>query len=146
MSQPEQQTHIRVLAPGGAMRARFSDAVVVGPMVFVSGCVPLDDDARLVGAGDAGAQARQTFDNLRRVLLAAGAAVGDIVKLTTFVTDAKDYEAISAGRREALGPLTPASTLVQVAALLVPGAVLEVEAVAVIGSARAANGEATSQT
>jgi enamine deaminase RidA (YjgF/YER057c/UK114 family) len=102
--------------------------------VAVSGQVALDEDGQVVGAGDPAAQARQVFENLRRCLAAAGATFNDVIKLTYFVTDVAYMPAIRAVRDEALGtgPL-PASTAVQVAALVSPELLLEIEALALTG-------------
>jgi enamine deaminase RidA (YjgF/YER057c/UK114 family) len=99
--------------------------------VAISGQVAFDESGQIVGQGDAEAQARQVFENLRRCLAAAGATFDDVIKLTYFVTDAAYMPSIRTVRDEFLGtgPL-PASTAVQVAALVVPDLLLEIEALA----------------
>lgn len=79
----------RIPAPAGlAPAAQYSHVVLGrGRFVALSGQVALDEDGKLVGEGDAAAQARQVFENLRRCLTAAGATFDDVVKLTYFVTD-----------------------------------------------------------
>ena len=106
-----------------------------GRLVAISGQVALDADGAVVGAGDAAAQARQVFENLRRCLAAAGAGFADVIKLTYFVTDVAYMPAIRAARDEVLGtdPL-PASTAVQVAALVLPDLLLEIEALALVSA------------
>ena len=84
----------------------------------------------VVGAGDVEAQARQVFALLGRALAAAGAGAGDVAKVTVFLLDIDDRPRINPVRQEFFGATRPASTLVQVSALAVPGALLEVEAVA----------------
>lgn len=128
------QTHVRALALDSPIRNRYSDAVVVGRLVFVAGCAPLNDQFELVGKDDAEVQALQTFKNFERVLQASGSNVRDIVKLTIFVLDVNDYDAIASARRQAWGTVAPAGTLLQVSGFLVPGARLEVDGIAVIGS------------
>ncbi|MGK5732136.1 RidA family protein [Streptomyces sp. URMC 124] len=104
-----------------------------GRLVAVSGQVAHDEHGRTVGAGDAEAQARQVFLNLRRCLAAAGAGFDDVVKLTYFVTDIADLPAVRAARDAFLDPSRlPASSAVQVAALFRPDLLLEVEALAVV--------------
>ena len=103
-----------------------------GDLVFVSGVVPVDDDGALVGGDDVAAQARQVFANIGRVLAAAGAGFGDVVKVTVFLTDVDDRPAINPVRQEVFGSSRPASTLVEVSRLAIPGAKIEVEAVAVL--------------
>jgi 2-iminobutanoate/2-iminopropanoate deaminase len=110
----------------------YTDAVRAGDLLFVSGCVPVDAEGQLVGGDDVVAQARQVFRNVGEVLAAAGAGFADVVKVTVFLTDVAERAAINPVRREVFGPARPASTLVEVAALAVPGAKIEIEAVALI--------------
>ena len=112
--------------------SHYTDAVRAGNLIFVSGVVPVDDDGGLVGGDDVVAQARQVFANMGRVLAAAGAGFGDVVKVTVFLTDVDDRPAINPVRQEIFGTARPASTLVEVSRLAVPGAKIEVEAVAVL--------------
>ena len=105
-----------------------------GRLVVVSGQVAQDERGKLVGSGDPAAQARRVFENLRRCLAAAGAAFGDVVKLTFFVLDVADLPAVRAARDAVINTARPpASTAVQVAALFAPGYLLEVEAWALAG-------------
>ena len=111
--------------------SHYTDAVRAGDLVFVSGVVPVDDDGGLVGGDDVVAQARQVFANMGRVLAAAGVGFADVVKVTVFLTDVDDRPAINPVRQEIFGSSRPASTLVEVGRLAIPGAKIEVEAVAV---------------
>ena len=111
--------------------SHYTDAVRAENLLFLSGCVPVDGDGRLV-PGDVVAQARQVFANLRAVLEAAGAGFGDIVKVTVFLTDVDDRQAVNTVREEVFGDARPASTLVEVSRLAVEGARVEVEAVALV--------------
>ena len=122
-------------APDGVAPGRGYTHVVTGSgrVVAVSGQVALDDRGAVVGPGDPAAQARQVFENLRRCLAAAGAGFGDVIKLTYFVTDVADLPAIRMVRDELLGTdRLPASTAVQVVALVSPELLLEVEALALV--------------
>jgi 2-iminobutanoate/2-iminopropanoate deaminase len=110
--------------------SHYTDAVRVGGLLFVSGCVPVDADGRLVGAGDVVGQARQVFANVGAVLAAAGASFADVVKVTLYLVDVDDRALINGVRQEVFGATRPASTLVEVGRLAIPGARLEVEAVA----------------
>lgn len=110
--------------------SHYTDAVQAGDMLFVSGCVPVDQDGRLVGAQDVVAQARQVFANLAAVLAAAGAGFGDVAKVTVYLIDIDDRPRINPVRQEVFGDTRPASTLVEVSRLAVPGARLEIDAVA----------------
>ena len=114
--------------------SHYTDAVRAGGLLFVSGCVALDADGKLVGEGDVVAQARQVFENIGLCLSAAGASFGDVVKVTTFLTDISDRARINPVRQEFFGDARPASTLVEVSALVVPEFLIEVEAVAVLSS------------
>ncbi len=110
--------------------SHYTDAVRAGELLFISGCVPVDGDGRLVGGDDVVAQTRQVFANIGRILAAAGATFADIVKVTVFLTDIDDRAQINPVRQEIFGDVRPASTLVEVSRLAVPGARLEIEAVA----------------
>ena len=114
--------------------SHYTDAVRAGDLLFVSGLVAVDADGNLVGGDDVLAQARQVFDNLRQTLAAAGCSFGDVVKVTLFLTDVSDRSRINSVRQEHFGASRPASTLVEVSALAVPGAKVEVEAIAVMPS------------
>jgi reactive intermediate/imine deaminase len=112
--------------------SHYTDAVVAGGLVFVSGIVPVNSEGQLVGEGDVVAQAEAVFEAMRIVLAAAGATPADVVKVTVFLTNIDDRPAINPVRQEFFGEARPASTLVEVSRLAVPGAMLEVEAVAVL--------------
>jgi 2-iminobutanoate/2-iminopropanoate deaminase len=114
--------------------SHFTDAVRAGDLLFVSGVVPVDREGRLVGSEDVVAQARQVFENIGAVLEAADATFADIVKVTVFLTDIADRPRINPVRQEVFGAARPASTLVEVSRLVVPGARIEVEAVALLPS------------
>jgi reactive intermediate/imine deaminase len=122
---------IRVPALGEPL-SHYTDAVRAGSLLFVSGCVPVDAEGRLVGGDDVAAQARQVFANIGAVLNAAGASFADVVKVTIYLTDVDDRAAINPARQEVFGAARPASTLVEVSRLAIPGAKLEVEAVALV--------------
>ncbi|MFD3554523.1 RidA family protein [Streptomyces goshikiensis] len=125
----------RVPAPEGvAPSPQYSHVVWgTGTFVAVSGQCALDEKGEVVGVGDAAAQARQVFDNLRRCLAAAGAGFDDVVKLTYFVTDMAHLPALREARAAALtADRLPASSAVQVSALFRPELLLEVEAFAIV--------------
>jgi 2-iminobutanoate/2-iminopropanoate deaminase len=109
--------------------SHYTDAVRFGDLLFVSGVAPLDEQGRLVGADDPVAQTRQIFLNLRRVLEAAGASFADVLKVTVFLTDVADRTRINPVRQEFFGETRPASTLIGVRELAVPGMRVEIEAV-----------------
>ena len=125
-----------VAAPEGVAPGAGYTQVVTGSgrLIAVSGQVALDERGEVVGRGDPGVQARQVFENLRRCLAAAGATFGDVIKLTYYVTDVAYMPAIRAVRAEFAGTdRLPASTAVQVVALVQPELLLEVEALALTG-------------
>jgi 2-iminobutanoate/2-iminopropanoate deaminase len=127
-----ERKEIRVPALSEPM-SHYTDAVRAGDLVFVSGVVPVDGDGRLVGGDDVVAQARQVFENMGAVLAAAGCSFADVVKVTVFLVDVDDRARINPVRREVFGDARPASTLVEISRLAVPGARIEVEAVALAG-------------
>jgi 2-iminobutanoate/2-iminopropanoate deaminase len=112
--------------------SHYTDAVRAGDLLFVSGIVPVDGEGRLVGGDDVAAQATQVFETLGLVLAAAGATPADVVKVTVFLTDVDDRPLINPVRQAFFGEARPASTLVEISRLAVPGAKIEVEAVAVL--------------
>jgi enamine deaminase RidA (YjgF/YER057c/UK114 family) len=125
----------RIPAPAGvAPAAQYAHVVLgTGRFVAVSGQLALDEEGGLVGEGDPAAQARQVFENLRRCLAAAGATFDDVVKLTYFVTDMAYMPAVRAARAEHIpDDRLPTASAVQVAGLVRPEFLLEVEALAVV--------------
>ena len=102
--------------------------------IYISGQVALDADGNLVAPNDLRAQTEQVFENLMAILQANGATFDDVVKITTFVTTLDDLDGMREVRSRYLPKEPPASTAVQISALVLPGAVIEIEAVAVIAS------------
>jgi enamine deaminase RidA (YjgF/YER057c/UK114 family) len=106
-------------------------SIPAGRLVWTSGQVAMDGEGKVVGVGDWDAQARLVFENLTRALEAAEAGWSDVVKLTFFVVDATQLATIRAVREEFVDTSRPpTSSLVQVAGLVDPDLLLEVEAVA----------------
>ncbi|MET9574924.1 RidA family protein [Streptomyces sp. DT199] len=125
----------RIPVPDGvAAAAQYSHVVLgTGRFVAIAGQLALDERGRPVGEGDPAAQARQVFENLRRCLAAAGATFDDVVKLTYFVTDMAHMPAVRSARAEHIpDDRLPAASAVQVAALVRPECLIEVEAFAVV--------------
>ncbi|MGN6792709.1 MAG: RidA family protein [Streptosporangiaceae bacterium] len=130
---PDSQPPRHFVRPNGTPPVNgYSHAVVFsGPMVVVSGQVPADADGRLVGQDDPAAQIRQVFENLAAALAAAGATMDQVVKLTVFLTDLADLPDFRRIRDEYVSTEhPPASSLVQVSALVNPAFRVEVEALA----------------
>ena len=109
--------------------SHYTDAVRFGNLLFVSGVAPLDEAGKLVGGTDVVAQARQVFANLAKVLETAHSDFGDVLKVTVFLTDVGDRSQVNPVRQQYFGSARPASTLIGVKELAVPGMKIEIEAV-----------------
>jgi 2-iminobutanoate/2-iminopropanoate deaminase len=109
--------------------SHYTDAVAFGNILFISGVAPLDGASTLVGINDPAAQTRQIFVNMDKILAAAGASFSDVLKVTVYLTHIQDRELINPVRQEFFGSSRPASTLVEVSALAVPGMRVEIEAI-----------------
>jgi enamine deaminase RidA (YjgF/YER057c/UK114 family) len=118
--------------PGGY--THVVEAAAPGRIVYISGQLGLDLDNRLVGApGDFRSQAEQTFANLKNALDAVGARFEHVVKLNNYLTDISHLAAFREVRERYVDVATPpASTTIAISALARPGALIEVEAVAVV--------------
>ena len=103
-----------------------------GRTVYVSGQVAMDAEGNVVGEGDAKAQTEKVLENVATVLEEAGGSFDDIVKVTVFITDMAFYDEIHEVRRRHFGEPYPASSMVEVSALIDQRLLVEVEAVAVI--------------
>jgi 2-iminobutanoate/2-iminopropanoate deaminase len=121
-----------VAAPVGsyshAVRVETEDAV----WIYVSGQIANGLEGNLVGPGDLRAQTRQVFENLQAILTANGATFADVVKIGTYLTTLYDLAGMREVRSEYLTSEPPASTAVQVMALVVPDALIEIDLVAVV--------------
>ncbi|HEX5902450.1 MAG TPA: RidA family protein [Actinomycetota bacterium] len=102
--------------------------------IYVSGQVALDAEGNLVAPNDLRGQTEQVFENLTAILEANGATWDDVVKITTFVTTLEDLDDMREVRSRYLPKEPPASTAIQISALVLPDAVIEIDAVAVIAS------------
>lgn len=109
---------------------------VTGPSrtVYIAGQIALDKEGKVVGGNDMAAQAEQVFKNLQAALEAAGAKFSDVVKMNTYITDMSKAPAVREVRARYFGQSTPASTLVQVAALARPEFMLEIEVIAAVAA------------
>ncbi|HTW87889.1 MAG TPA: RidA family protein [Candidatus Binataceae bacterium] len=107
--------------------SHYTHAVQFGDVVFVSGIVARGEHGELIGGDDPAAQTRQIFKNLERVLKAVGAGITDVLKVTVFLTDMNDRVKINPVRQEYFGAARPASTLVEISRLALPGARVEIE-------------------
>jgi len=123
---------IAINAPSVRTPRGYSHAVRAGGLLFVSGQIPLNEAGDVVG-DDMESQARQAFQNLATVLATAGVIFDAVVKLNYFVIDISQVPAIRAVRDGFINTDNPpASTLVEVSRLFLPGLLIEIEAVAEI--------------
>lgn len=104
--------------------------------VYIAGQVAFDSTGKVVGEGDFKAQAEQVYGNLRKALASVGATFKDLVKTTTLVTDVKNVPALREIRTRYLDPENPPANTLIVATLVRPELLLEIEAVAVLPTAR----------
>jgi len=116
-------------------RLTFAPAVRSGNLLFVSGMTASDEQGNLVAPGDIVAQTRFIYEKLATVLAAAGATFQDVVMTRDYFVTMEGYKGTAAVRREFFGDDFPSATGVQVAGLLRDGALIEIEAVAVLGGA-----------
>ena len=127
----------RTNPPALSMPTGYTHIVEVsGPAktVYISGQIAYDKDGTIVGAGDMKAQAEQVFKTLQAALDAAGATFSDVVKMNSYITDMSKVQAVRDVRARYFGDATPASTFVQVAGLVRPELMLEIEVIAVVAA------------
>jgi enamine deaminase RidA (YjgF/YER057c/UK114 family) len=110
----------------------YSRAVRLGPFVFVTGTIAVDETGRIIGGSDPYAQTVAAIRKIQAALLRAGADLSDVVRTRMFVTNIDDWQQIGRAHGEFFGRIRPATTMVEVKRLIIPEALIEIEADAIV--------------
>lgn len=112
----------------------YSRAVRAGDRVYVAGTTAANPDGTIHGGDDAYEQAKRSFEIIEQALAEAGATMADVVRTRMFVTDISRWQEFGRAHGEHFRDVRPAATMVQVAALMTPEMLIEVEVEAVISA------------
>jgi len=111
----------------------YSRAVRIGSLVDVSGTVAVDEDGKVIGAGDPYVQAKVIFEKIRKSLEDTGASINDVIRTRMYVTDISNWNEVGKAHGETFTEVKPATSLVEVSNLISPEYLVEIEALAVVG-------------
>ncbi len=120
----------KTISSGAPWEARvgYCRAVRTGPHISVSGTAPVGTDGKVIGVGDPYTQAQRCIEIIAAALAEAGAGLEHVVRTRMFVTDISQWEAIGRAHGEAFGDIRPATSMVEVSALIDPDMLVEIEA------------------
>ncbi len=110
----------------------YCRAVRVGSHVAVTGTAAVGENGEVVGVGDANVQTRRCLEIIEKALMDAGASLSDVVRTRIYVTDISQWEAVGRAHGEVFGEVYPATTMVEVSALIDPDMLVEIEADALV--------------
>ena len=111
----------------------YCRAVRVGDRIVVSGTAPVAEDGSAYAPGDGYAQAKRCIEIIEKALAETGAGLTDVVRTRIYVTDISQWAAVGRAHGEAFGDIRPATTMVEVSALIDPDMLVEIEADAIVG-------------
>lgn len=113
-------------------RTGYCRAIRVGSSIFVSGTAPVGDDGKTFAPGDGYRQAKRCVEIIERALRELGGSLGDVVRTRMYVTDISRFEEYARAHGESFGGNPPATTMVEIKALVSPDMLIEIEADAVV--------------